>query len=60
MTLAVSQLGPDFVVLRDKIAAAPGDGEIIMSVDGVANRWPVRLESCIVPRERKTQIRNSG
>jgi hypothetical protein len=56
--LSIAQLGPDFLVLREKPAMPPGAGEIIMQVDESERRWPVRLPNGIVPGERKTPIKN--
>ncbi len=58
MHLSIEQLGPDFLVLRDKPSLPAGMGEIILHVDGEPQRWSVRLPKGIVPVERKTQIVN--
>ena len=57
-TLAIAQLGPDFLVLREKLAMPLGIGEIIMQVDDNQHRWSVRLPLGIVLGQRKIPIQN--
>lgn len=54
---SVAQLGPGFVVLRDRIDHPPAAAEVRLSIDGDETRWPVELVDGIVAGERKTRIR---
>jgi hypothetical protein len=58
--LAVTQLGPDFLVLKNPVNHPPMDAEIAMSVDGLESRWEVRLVQGITVEERKTMIACKG
>jgi hypothetical protein len=42
---AISQMGPDFVVLQNAISHAPTDAEIVLKIDDFENRWSVFLPS---------------
>jgi hypothetical protein len=54
--LPVTQLGPDFLVLKNTVAHPPGEGEIAMWIDGHESRWRVLLPSGILPGRQKTRI----
>jgi hypothetical protein len=41
--LRIAQLGPDFLILRDRIDHPPADAEIDMSIDDNQSRWWVHL-----------------
>ena len=58
MTLSISQLGPDFLMLRDQVAMPPGAGEIHLQVGASKRHWPVRLPEGIDIAKRKTAIQN--
>ncbi len=55
-TLPVAQLGPDFLVLDHPAEYPAGTAEILMSVDGEAERWSVRLPEGIQTGRRKVAI----
>lgn len=55
--LPISQLGPNFLVLKNPIDHPPVDvAEISMSIDGREDRWHVRLSEGIKAGQRKTAI----
>ena len=56
MTLSISQLGPDFLVLRDQVTMPPGAGEIHLQVDASKRHRPVRLPEGIDIAQQKTAI----
>jgi hypothetical protein len=58
--LPIAQMGPDFLVLTQPINHPPADAEITLSIDGVATRWPVRLEHGLYAGERRTAITRCG
>ena len=54
--LKISQLGPDFIILRSPIEHDPADAEIYLSIDGSEERWMVRLVNGIHPDRLRTAI----
>jgi hypothetical protein len=54
--LAVAQLGPDFLVLRNPTDHPPADGEITVSIDGHESRWRVHLKDGIKAGKEKVRI----
>jgi hypothetical protein len=54
--LSISQLGPDFLVLRTATDHPPADAEIALSIDGHESHWPVRLPAGISATQRRTAI----
>ena len=54
--LPITQLGPNFLVLKDSINHPPAEAEIAMWIDGREDRWRVRLEDGIQAGQRKTVI----
>lgn len=42
-TIPLAQLGPDMVILDAPIELPPTDAEIVLSIDGRVDRWPVGL-----------------
>jgi hypothetical protein len=45
----LSQIGPNFIMLREAAELPPGGGVVVMVVDGEERRWPVSLEHGAVP-----------
>ncbi len=46
----LSQIGPDFVILREPAELPPTDAEVVMLIDGrEQSRWPVTLVDGAVP-----------
>jgi hypothetical protein len=60
MTLSISQLGPDFLMLRDQITMPPGAGEVYLQVNASERHWPVQLPEGIDAAKGKTAIQNLG
>ncbi|HVS40180.1 MAG TPA: hypothetical protein VMS17_31770 [Gemmataceae bacterium] len=54
--LAVSQLGPQFLVLRNPVDHPPCDAEIAMSIDGQESRWAVHLPNGVQVGRRKIAV----
>ena len=54
--LAVSHLGPDFLILGEAVDHPPTQAEMIMSVDGHQSRWPVQLPAGVSTASRRTRI----
>jgi hypothetical protein len=54
--LAIGQLGPDFIILRDPINHPPAEGELAMWVDGRERRWNVYLPQGISVEAAETRI----
>jgi hypothetical protein len=60
--LPISHMGPDFIRLRNSQAHGPCNAELSLIVDGVEERWCVRLPDGIRPGEQRvplTRIRES-
>lgn len=53
--LAIGQLGPDFIILRDSVDHPPTEAEIVMSIDGEESRWNVELPNGISPERLRTK-----
>lgn len=54
--LPISELGPDFLVLRMGTDHPPTDAEIMLSIDGHEDRWMVRLDDGISAGRTETRI----
>ncbi len=54
--LSVSQLGPDFLILKNPIDHPPTKAEIAVWVDGHERRWPVWLADGIKIGQREIGI----
>lgn len=59
-TLSIAQLGPNFLILQDKVAVPPGTGTIILQVDESERRWSVRLPEGIDIAKQRAPIQNLG
>ena len=57
--MPVSQLGPNFLILRNPIDHPPVDAEITMSIDNHIDRWRVFLPDGIQSAKRETVISKS-
>jgi len=58
-SLRIGQMGPNFLLLDDVIDHPPASAEIILSVDGKAERWTVRLPNGIHSGEKHILISKS-
>jgi hypothetical protein len=54
--LKISQLGPDFLILREPVEYPPSHAEISMSIDGTESHWFVQLPAGISPALERTRI----
>jgi hypothetical protein len=57
-TLAIAQLGPEFLILKEPIEHPPTDAEITLWIDGRVRRWHVRLQAGIQVGKVKTPVSN--
>jgi hypothetical protein len=55
-TLAIGQLGPDFVILDDPTDHPPAEAEISLSIDGHVKQWPVHLPDGVTAGKPETRI----
>jgi len=54
--LSIAQLGPDFIILRDRKDHPPVVGEIAVWIDEHERRWNVNLPDGIHANQDKTRI----
>jgi len=54
--LTISQLAPDFIILKPPIDHPPAEAEIDYVVDGFERRWTVQLPEGVKAGQRKTNI----
>jgi hypothetical protein len=55
-TLAVAQLGPDFLILRQTIDHPPTEATIVMRVDAKERRWSVNLPDGLSANRERAAI----
>jgi hypothetical protein len=55
-TLAVSQMGPDYLRLREPAEAPPCDAQIVLVIDGHESRWLVHLPEGIRPEHGRIPV----
>ncbi len=55
-TLPISQMGPDFLVLKQPVDHPPADAEITLRIDDSESRWRVHLVEGISIGRRKTMV----
>jgi hypothetical protein len=58
--LAISQLGPDYLILAEPIDHPATRAEIAMSVDGQESRWAVQLPAGLSAASRRTSVLPAG
>jgi hypothetical protein len=58
--LSVAQLGPDFIIIRNRKDHPPTTGEIAMWIDDYERRWKVNLPEGIRANQDKTRISYTG
>ncbi len=54
-SVAICQMGPDFVVLEQPFEHPPVDAELFVQIDESQDIWSVRLVEGISPTRRKTK-----
>ncbi len=55
-SLAITQMGPDFLLLDSPINHPPGKASVIMRVDQSERRWQVHLPEGITTAAKKIRI----
>jgi hypothetical protein len=55
-SIAVSQLGPDFLLLKTPLYHPPTDATIVLCVDGNERHWKVHLPEGISAESRQVII----
>jgi hypothetical protein len=55
-SVALAQLGPDFVLVDAPLDHPPGEATIVLSIDGQERRWNVRLPQGISAESRTVAI----
>jgi hypothetical protein len=58
--MSIAQLGPDFIIVRDRKDHPPAVGEIAMWIDDYERRWNVNLPEGIHANQDKTRISYDG
>ena len=56
MTIAVDQLGREFLFASTPIDLPPGDASIVMQVDASERRWNIRLPAGLSSTSRRVPI----
>jgi len=56
LSLAVAQMGPDFVLVDSPVNHAPAIATLVLEVDKNERRWNVRLPNGISAENRRVQI----
>lgn len=56
----VSQMGPDFLILAEPSLCPPGQGTVVLTVDGQSELIPVALPRGISPSSREVEIAEVG
>lgn len=57
--LRIAQMGPNFLLLDDTVEHPPANAEIVLSVDGQAERWTVRLPNGLHSGQKHVLISKS-
>ncbi len=60
LSLAVAQMGPDFLFLDAPVNHPPTDASLIMRVDQSEKRWNVRLPGGISAGQKRVEIATAG
>jgi hypothetical protein len=55
-SLAVTQMGPDFVLVESPVSHPPAAASVILQVDQSERRWSVRLPSGISANKKRVEI----
>lgn len=56
LSLSVTQMGPDFVLVESPVNHPPAVASLILQVDQSERRWKVRLPSGISANEKRVEI----
>jgi hypothetical protein len=60
LSLSVTQMGPDFVLVESPVNHPPAVASLILQVDQSERRWNVRLPSGISANEKRVEIATSA
>jgi len=55
-SIPIAQMGPDFLIIRERVEFPPSEGEITLRVDGHEEHWAVKLPEGIRPSETRTPV----
>jgi hypothetical protein len=56
LSLSVTQMGPDFVLVELPVNHAPAVADLVLQVDQSERRWNVRLPSGISANKKRVEI----
>jgi hypothetical protein len=56
LSLSVTQMGPDFVLLESPVNHPPSAASMVLQVDQSERRWDVRLPSGISANQKRVEI----
>ena len=59
-SVAVAQLGPDFLLLDKPFEHPPGNACLVLQVDQSERRWDIRLPNGISANANRVNIRTQG
>jgi len=60
LSLAVAQMGPDFVLVDAPVNHPPADASLVLQVDQTERRWRVNLPHGISAKARRVAIEASA
>jgi hypothetical protein len=60
LSLSVTQMGPDFVLLESPVNHPPAPASLVLQVDESERRWNVRLPSGISRDKKRVEIAASA
>ena len=60
LSLAVAQMGPDFVLVDAPVNHPPADASLVLQVDQTERRWHVNLPKGISAKTRRVAIEASA
>jgi hypothetical protein len=60
LSLAVAQMGPDFVLVDAPVNHPPADASLVLQVDQTERRWHVNLPNGISAKTRRVAIEASA
>ena len=55
-SIAVAQMGPDFLLLDEPVNHPPGEANLVLRVDNNERRWTVHLPNGISAASRRVRI----
>jgi hypothetical protein len=58
--IAVSQMGPDFLIFESPVSHAPANASLMLQVDETESCWDARLPEGISPASKPVAIAKAG